>query len=572
MVALRRGFGDIEPEQIKKAISENKEILSKKDENGELLITTKQALEEEKKLVRLVRNGKGKFVSISKDYEIKNEQLSDEQRKAVEHVLKSKDSIIAIEGKAGVGKTYSISEVRDAAKENGMKFFAVAPSSEASRTVQREEGFEGATTIAELLKNEQLHSAIKNGVLWVDEVSLVGNSTMIDVLELANKQNARVLITGDPYQHSSTERGDSFKILKKYGGVASVSINKIRRQKSQEYRDAVTMISKGNVVEGFDKLDSMGAIKESESVEEIYDKAANEYIEARVKKQKTLVVSTTHKQGESFTKVLREKLKLEDHIAKEERKFTIHERLNLTTAEKNDVMNYQEGQAIQFHQNAKRIKRGEKFIISKIDKDGNIFIKNGNEQKKLPFKHSDRFSIYEKKQITLAKNYVIRITQNGYTNDKKRLNNGNTLTVKRFRKDGNIIADTGRQEVLIYKEYANFNYGYYNTSHSSQGKTVNKVIILQSVFSGKAASKEQFYVSSSRGKYEISIHTDDKKHMLNSIQKSSSRMTATELAEGKDKQKEMKKRKQYQKRLAKNIKQITERNLITKSRGINYGK
>jgi hypothetical protein len=31
---------------------------------------------------------------------------------------------------------------------------------------------------------------------------------------------------------------------------------------------------------------------------------------------------------------------------------------------------------------------------------------------------------------------------------------------------------------------------------------------------GKAASKEQFYVSASRGKFAISIHTDDKQSLL----------------------------------------------------------
>jgi hypothetical protein len=47
---------------------------------------------------------------------------------------------------------------------------------------------------------------------------------------------------------------------------------------------------------------------------------------------------------------------------------------------------------------------------------------------------------------------------------------------------------------------------------------------------GKAASKEQFYVSASRGKFAISIHTDDKEGLLRNIQRSSQRMTASEVA------------------------------------------
>ena len=58
------------------------------------------------------------------------------------------------------------------------------------------------------------------------------------------------------------------------------------------------------------------------------------------------------------------------------------------------------------------------------------------------------------------------------------------------------------------------------------------MIILQSTLTGKAASKEQFYVSASRGKFAISIHTDNKESLLRNIQRSSKRMTASEVAGG----------------------------------------
>lgn len=576
MVGLRRGFGNVEKEDMKKVISENSSLLKKTDKNGDLQITTKVALAEEKTLIQLAREGKGKFHEISPNYEIKNDKLTEEQQTAVKHVLNSKDSIIAIKGKAGVGKTYSISEVRDAAVENGMSFTAVAPSSEASRNVQKEEGFEGATTIADLLQNEKLQANLKDGVLWVDEVSLVGNRTMNELLELTKNKNTRLLLSGDSFQHNSPERGDSFRLLQKYGGIDPISINKIQRQKDDSYREAVTLISDGHIIDGFNKLDGMGAIKQSESIDEIYDSASKEYIETVKKNQKPLVVSTTHKQGKSFTDVLRAKMKDEKLLGKKERKFTIHENLNFTNAEKTDPMNYYKGLAIQFHQNVKGITRGEHFIVDEINEKGEVFMKNKSKEDsyKLPTDLGKRFSVYREKQITIAKGESIRITQNGFTKENKRLNNGNNLKVTGFDKSGNMIADTGRQKVTIDKDFKNLNYGYYNSSHSSQGKTVNKVIILQTVFSGKAASKEQFYVSSSRGRYSISIHTDDKQHLLNSVQKSSKRMAAIELKEqpskekSKDKASDKTRNLAIQKARKQQIAQINQ----SKSKGISYGK
>jgi ATP-dependent exoDNAse (exonuclease V) alpha subunit len=68
------------------------------------------------------------------------------------------------------------------------------------------------------------------------------------------------------------------------------------------------------------------------------------------------------------------------------------------------------------------------------------------------------------------------------------------------------------------------------TSHSSQGKTVDKVIIAQSSMSFRASSVEQFYVSVSRGKESVAIYTDDKRELFSAVNRSGQRMTATELA------------------------------------------
>lgn len=76
------------------------------------------------------------------------------------------------------------------------------------------------------------------------------------------------------------------------------------------------------------------------------------------------------------------------------------------------------------------------------------------------------------------------------------------------------------------------------TSHSSQGKTADKVIISQSSLSGRASSMEQFYVSVSRGRTAVSIYTDNKKELLNAIKQTTQRKAATELL-GKDKQQAM---------------------------------
>jgi predicted RNA-binding protein with PIN domain len=69
------------------------------------------------------------------------------------------------------------------------------------------------------------------------------------------------------------------------------------------------------------------------------------------------------------------------------------------------------------------------------------------------------------------------------------------------------------------------------TSHASQGKTTDKIIISQSSLSGKASSIEQFYVSVSRGRQAVSIYTDDKAELIKAVAQSTQRISATELLE-----------------------------------------
>jgi hypothetical protein len=70
------------------------------------------------------------------------------------------------------------------------------------------------------------------------------------------------------------------------------------------------------------------------------------------------------------------------------------------------------------------------------------------------------------------------------------------------------------------------------TSHASQGGTVDRVLIGQSSESFPASSREQFYVSASRGRKKVLVYTDDKEALRDAINRSDDRLTATEFVAG----------------------------------------
>lgn len=566
--AIKRGIGQVSPEAIKAEYDQKKqqkEVLFKTNKRTkDITITTQKALDEEKKLIQSAKQGRGNFDPINKNYQIKNEQLTAEQSAAVRHALCSRDFITVITGGAGTGKTWSIKEVANGIQEAGKNFHAYAPSAAASRGVQREQGFENANTIASLIQDKKSHEKLKDGVIWIDEAGMVDNSTMNTLIDIAKQQNARILLTGDVKQHNSVERGDSLRIIQQYGGVKPAYIKKIQRQKNANYKQAVKLISDDKIAEGYQALDKMGAIKEVVDMKTLKTNVADEYVTAQEKKEETLIVATTHAQGKEVTGAIRDKLKEKGLLAKKEKIFDVHKDKSFTDAQKQDAANYQKGLSIQFHQNAKGgFKRGTRYDVVGKDDKGNILIsetssvnsiKNNRENKKvgekkkeyiLPLSATSKFSVFEKQKIALAQGDKIRLTSNGTSNEKKRLNNGDILTIQGFDKSGNILACKGKNSkttLTLDQNYRNLTHGYYTTSPASQGKSVNKVIIMQSSASGKASSKEQFYVSASRGKFAISVYTDDKDYMLKSVQRSASRMAAVEIAPNQNKNLDLKER------------------------------
>jgi conjugative relaxase-like TrwC/TraI family protein len=505
---------------------QGRKLKSKKTKDG-TFYTTKEAVEEEKYLVNTVRENRGNYSPINAKHKIENDEMSAEQKKAVQHVLKSKDLVSVVAGGAGTGKTWSVKEIANGARKAGRRFHAFAPSASASRGVQVDEGFKNATTIAALLGSEKLQEQIKGGIVWIDEAGMLGNKTMNEVLSIAKRQEARILLTGDTKQHNSVERGDALRLIQKKGGVKPAFINTIRRQKPQDYKQAVSLISAGDVEEGFKALDKFGAIKESDSQQGALDNASAEYIEAREKKQEALVVATTHKQGKAVTDTIRDGLKEKELLTGEAKTFSTNQSVSYTEPEKQDIVNYEEGQILTFHKPGKGgFIKGRDYTVSGIE-DGQLVTtdKEGNK-KPLGLEEADRFGVFTQTETELQKGDLIRMTKNATSQDRKRINNGDVMTVNGFTKEGDIKATRGKTSMVLGKDHGHFTHGYYTTSPASQGKSVNKVIVLQTSASGQAANKEQFYVSASRGKFEISVHTDDKKGMLRNIQRSSERMTA----------------------------------------------
>ena len=527
--AIKSSVGKATPEQIKKAFDGDKSVLTAK-ENLRTFITTKDALKEEKQLILNCNDMKGKFRPINEKYETKNEILNDQQREAVKYALGSSNGIVIITGKAGTGKTTLMKEVKKGIEDSDKRIYSFAPSSEASRGVQRSEGFSNADTVAKLIQDKNLQSELKGQVIWIDEAGMLSNRDMNKVFGIAKEQKARVILSGDTKQHNSVQRGDALRIIEEQGGIKPVTVNKIQRQKNEDYKEAVKLLSDGGIEKGFKKLEKIGSIKEIADSKERISAIAEDYYSSAYKgkepQKEVLVIAPTHAEGELVTGYIRDKLKEKNVIGNEEREFKVLKNLQFTEAEKQQPENYKQGHVIVFHKNMTGVKEGSRLEV--MGSEGKNLL--ARDAKGLPYdipvSQANKFSVHEVNELQITKGDKIRITGNGKSVDGKHLFNGTTFNIHGFDKQGNIKLSNGS---TISKDYGHFTLGYVATSHSSQGKTADKVIISQSSATFRAASMEQFYVSVSRGKQAVSIYTDDKETLKQAVSQTSQRRSATEL-------------------------------------------
>lgn len=510
--ALKRGVGKATVSSIEAAYGSSGLITGER--KGKRLVTTKGVLAEEQRMIDFARKGRGTCDKLGGDgeHEFKRKEFGRDQVAVILHVLNSRDRVIMVRGAAGVGKTFAMQESVEAIEANGHKVFTLAPSADASRGVLREEAkFADADTVAKLLTDERMQAEIRPGdVLWVDEAGLLGSKTLGEVFDLAERTDARVILQGDKRQHGSVERGSVLRLLEEEAGLVAAEIKEIRRQ-SGDYKRAVQALSEGRIEDGFKQLDDLGWIREIDGSER-YKVLAADYVNAVTHGETALVVSPTHAEGRRCTRAIRSELKRLGRLGDEDRTFRTLASANLTLAQRSDPICFCPGDVLVFHQNANGFRRGQRVVVDdKIDA--------------FPLNQAERFQVFETGEIKLAKGDVIRITKNGESVEGHRLNNGSRYRVDHFTPQGDIALDNGW---TISKDWGYLAHGYVTTSHASQGKSVDRVFIGQSSESFPASSREQAYVSISRGKKGCVLYTDDKEVLLDAVRHSDERLSATE--------------------------------------------
>jgi hypothetical protein len=544
---LREAYGRYSLDDVKAAIAADGRLLRVQGQ-----VSTQAALDLERGLIARLNAGVCRhdggigFVSLDE-----GAHLSSEQRQAVDRVLDSRDVVTVLRGRAGTGKTQTLATLIEGVTRFDCHVACFAPSTQAV-DVLREDGLKQATagrssagkvlsstqTVQRLLVDETLQLSLKNGVLVVDEYGLLSTRQLAQLVDIAEKQKARLLLVGDSGQHKSVEAGDAARISERESRVRVVTLSEVHRQAvNPAYKAAAEDLAAGRLASGLKRLDRMGAIVEIDSPAQRRQQMVEEWLNAQketkqvrtgsghVERAKTaLMVAPTWAEIDQLNIIARHRLRTDKRITGEEQSFVSLRAKDRTRAQHKDIRNYQPGDVLVAHKTTKHFQKNEELRVVRKDRDRLVVAGAGGERSVSARQSGLAWTVCEERKIPVAAGDRLRLRAIGQVmtpaGEIRRLANGTTVTVASVNAAGQPVLTDG--SALLTRQAA---YGYALTSHAAQGVTVDKV------FLAGAASREGLYVSATRGRESVRIFVPDRREFLDAAGlRSETRTSALEFA------------------------------------------
>ncbi len=491
---------------------------------GEARVTTQTALEREKRILQIEREGRRKVAPVM-DADSARERLAaasldDGQLAAAELIATTTNRVIGVQGLAGTGKSHMLNAAKTLIKDEGCDLRALAPYGSQVKAL-RELGVP-ANTLASFVKAKEKNIGPKT-VLVIDEAGVVPTRLMEQTLKIAENAGARVVLVGDTAQTKAIEAGRPFDQLQA-AGMATARMTEIRRQKDPELKRAVELAAKG---------DTGGSLRRIREVTEIADHGERRAAVAAAfvslaphERDRTLIVSGTNEARREINAQVRDGLGL----AGKGLAFDTLVRRDTTQAERRHSKTYRVGDAIQPERDYPKsgLARGEIYTVVDTGPGNRLTVRSERDGATISFspKTHRKLSVYEPQRAELAPGDVVRVTRNDAGLD---LANGDRFRVAKVEADRVTLSDGKRRVELSADKPLHLDHAYATTVHSAQGLTADRVLI-DAHAGSRTTAKDVYYVAISRARHEAHIFTNDRLRLPAAIARENDKSAALDLA------------------------------------------
>lgn len=513
--------------------------------------TTRRMIEMERANIQTVLSGQRRQAAILEPENAANIiasigerrgiNLNRGQQLAVNQLLTTPDRIAGLQGGAGTGKTTALTVLREAAEASGYQVNGFAPTTKAARTLAAS-GIKTETLQRFIYQRDSPNGETTAKQLYIlDESSLAGTKNLHKFFAKL-KPCDRVLLVGDAKQHQAIEAGNPFEQLQR-SGMKTVRLTEIVRQKDANLRCVVEHLSAQQIKCAVEQLGRHGRVFEVKDDKERLLSIARDFC---AQPTGTLVISPANKERVALNAFIHHKLRATGEVQQKQFATTVLvNRQDMTGAERTFANSYTP------HEDIVRYSRNSKVYGVKAGDYGSV-IGGDYEKNTITVRLSDNREISYNPQRLSGVSVFKEATRDFAVGDRIQFRaplpdygvvNGELGTLKRIE-DGKmftIALDGNRQIRFDGTKFRHLDYGYAVTSHSSQGETVDRVIVNADTRESTALLNQRMaYVALSRARLDARIYTDSEEKLGDALSRTVDKQTALEALAGRKATNEMK--------------------------------
>ena len=185
--------------------------------------------------------------------------LTAEQRQLVTGWCQSGHRFQAAIGRAGTGKTTTVTACAEAWTNAGYRVVGAAVKGEAARTLAAATGIECETVAWYLAHTDpDQYPLDARTVLVIDEASTLHDRALDTLMTMAADTGASLRLIGDPAQHGAIAAGGMFRVLCEHHDRDTPELTTTHRLQDPRDRAAAEALRQGNIDEAFDQLAEAG--------------------------------------------------------------------------------------------------------------------------------------------------------------------------------------------------------------------------------------------------------------------------------------------------------------------------
>jgi conjugative relaxase-like TrwC/TraI family protein len=535
--ALQHAMGAIDLDQLRRestAWEERRALIaldaSISSPNG--TFTTPEMVALERDNLDLMCAGRGQNPPVAAVEEVHqwatDRGLLSDQIEVAQLILTTPDWLTSIEGRAGSAKTTTVGAIREFAEQHGHAVHGFAPTTRAVKALS-EAGVE-SRTVASLIENKISNAGRRE--LWiVDESSLLATRQVSRLLHKAREAGVeRIVFVGDQHQHHAIEAGRPIHQLQQ-AGMPVARLDTIRRQRDPMLREAVELAAKGEIDRALALLEKHDRIREIENPDTRYESIAREYVAAHEAGDRVLVVSPANDERRQLNSAIRELLKQRSHVAAETKEQVIFVNRDLTAAQRQRSQSYDVGDVVRYRRGSRRLGlgKGTYVRVESTDPDLNRITVRTEDGRAVEYNPArlTGVDLFREDRRVIARGDRIQFRA---PDRALGVANGEFATVVAIdNRKAALRMDDGREVKAAVSRLRHIDYGYASTSHSSQGATVDRVIVnIDTARSAELVNRKQFYVSISRARLGVTIYTDDSSALRHAVGRTREKSIALE--------------------------------------------